>query len=67
MTQPLHSPHWRFVYGAPLGIAFISCLGFVAAFLFGALGQWLCWAGLGLPIAIILWVLLRELSHVRED
>jgi len=48
------------VFGAPLGIAFASSFGFAAAFLFGGIGQWLSWAGLGLPIAVIIWVMARE-------
>jgi hypothetical protein len=47
------------VFGAPLGIAIASCFGFAAAFLFGGIGQWMSWAGLGLPIAVILWVMVR--------
>jgi hypothetical protein len=48
------------VFAAPLGIAIASCFGFAAAFLFGGIGQWMSWAGLGLPIAVILWVMVRE-------
>jgi len=53
------------VFGAPLGIAVVSCFGFIAAFLFGAAGQWLSWIGLGLPLVVIVWVIIRERSRSR--
>ena len=60
MTRRLKSQGWRSVFGVPLAIAAASCFAFAAVFLFGGIGQWLSWAGLGLPIAVILWVIVRE-------
>jgi uncharacterized BrkB/YihY/UPF0761 family membrane protein len=60
-------PDWRHVFGAPLVIAAISGFGFVAAFLFGEAGQWLSWAALGSPIAVIVWVIVRKLSAQRSE
>jgi hypothetical protein len=60
MTRSSESQDRRGVFAAPLGIAVASCFGFAAAFLFGGIGQWMSWAGLGLPIAVILWVMVRE-------
>jgi hypothetical protein len=65
MRRALQSSGWPHVFGVPLGIAAVSCLGFAAAFLFGAIGQWLSWAGLGSPLAIIVWVIVRELFQRR--
>ena len=60
MTRLSKSRDWRGVFTVPLGIAIASWFGFAAAFLFGEIGQWLSWAGLGLPIAVIIWVMARE-------
>jgi hypothetical protein len=60
MTGSSKPQGWQGVFGVPLGIAVASWFGFAAAFLFGGIGQCLSWAGIGLPIAVILWVMVRE-------
>ena len=37
-------------------LAAVSSLGFVAAFLWGEVGRYLCWLGVGLPVVVIAWM-----------
>jgi thiol:disulfide interchange protein len=41
------------VFGAPLCFAAASGAGFAAAFLFGEIGKYLSWLGIGLPLIAI--------------
>jgi hypothetical protein len=44
---------WLSVFAIPLGLAVAGSFGFAAAFLFGDVGRYLSWLGLGLPVIAI--------------
>jgi hypothetical protein len=48
--------NWQRVFAAPLCLAAASGLGFIAAFLWGDIGRYVCWLGIGLPLIVIAWV-----------
>jgi len=48
--------NWLRVFAAPLCLAAASGVGFVAAFLWGDIGRYLCWLGIGSPLIVIAWL-----------
>jgi hypothetical protein len=50
-------PNWLHVLAAPLSLAAASSVGFVAAFLWGDIGRYLCWFGIGLLLIVIVIVI----------
>jgi len=58
-------PNWLHVFAAPLCLAAASSVGFVAAFLWGDIGRYLCWVGIGLPLIVIAWLAASRLFSSR--
>jgi hypothetical protein len=56
-----HSSGLR-VFAAPLCLAAASSVGFIAAFLWGDIGRYLCWFGIGSPLVVIAWLAASRLS-----
>jgi hypothetical protein len=48
--------NWLRVFAAPLYLAAASGVGFVTAFLWGDIGRYLCWLGVGLALIVIAWL-----------
>ena len=48
--------NWQRVFAVPLCLAAASGLGLIAAFLWGDIGRYVCWLGIGLPLIVIAWV-----------
>ena len=44
-------------FGAPILIAVFSVVGLVSALLGDGLRDWISWAGLAVPVAVIIWAL----------
>ena len=44
------------VFAAPSCLAAASSLGLIAAFLWGDIGRYVYWLGIGLPLIVIAWV-----------
>lgn len=47
----------RHTFGAPLLIALFSLVGLVSALLGDGLRDWISWAGLAVPVVVIIWAL----------
>ncbi|MDP2261483.1 MAG: hypothetical protein Q8J89_17375 [Caulobacter sp.] len=47
----------RHTFGAPLLIALFSTIGLVSALLGDGLRDWISWAGLAVPVVVIIWAL----------
>lgn len=44
-------------FGAPIAIAAASLVGLVSALLGDGLRDWISWAGLAVPVVVIVWAL----------
>ena len=43
------------LFGAPLLIALVSLVGLVSALMGDGVADWISWAGLAIPVAVIVW------------
>lgn len=50
----------RRVFAIPTAIAVVSLVGLITALLGDGLNDWISWIGLGAPLAVLLWALLRR-------
>jgi hypothetical protein len=48
------------IFAAPLAILAVSLLGLVSALMGDGAWDWMSWAGLGIPVAVIVWARLRR-------
>jgi hypothetical protein len=55
--KPSSRPNWRGVYSAPIAVGALCLSGLVSALLFGGIGSYFSWIGVGSPIVIVLYVL----------
>ena len=68
MSLPgMAKPDWWRVFAAPLCLAAVSSLGFVAAFLWNDIGRYLCWLGVGLPLVVIAWMAAAHMFARRNS
>lgn len=64
--KPSSRPNWRNVYGAPILIGALSLSGLASALLFGEVGSYLAWIGVGSPIIIVSYVLVAKFYRARH-
>lgn len=61
--KPSSHPNWRNVYGAPILIGVLSLCGLASALLFGEIGSYVAWIGVGSPIFIVSYVLVAKFTE----
>lgn len=57
MSKPKKPGAFLHTFGAPIVIAVFSTVGLVSALLGDGVRDWISWAGLAVPVVVIIWAL----------